>query len=197
MTMKSTGDILEVNSFLSYEEVDMCLSHFNAVEDNEWWESSGDAFWNKRSYDISSFMNNFNDRADFFSYMSILARIKKHIVERYNVEYPIYPDSFKLVRWEDGEDHDPHSDNADVEGTENPTAPWRIYSAIIYLNDNYSGGQTYFTKFDYDVEPQAGKLLVFPSGLDYEHGVRKIEGDRRTLMSFWSDQNINKRLRLK
>jgi len=43
---------------------------------------------------------------------------------------------------------------------------WSEYTFLIYLNDNYGGGQTRFT--NYIVEPRAGRLLVFKHQLLHE-----------------------------
>jgi hypothetical protein len=37
----------------------------------------------------------------------------------------------------------------------------RIISAILYCNDNFTGGETVFPHIDYSVKPKTGRLLVF------------------------------------
>jgi hypothetical protein len=52
--------------------------------------------------------------------------------------------------------------------------------------------------YDCDVQPEAGKIVAFSCDLDHAHGVRKIKGGtRKTLLSFWSDKDINKKLRIR
>ena len=42
------------------------------------------------------------------------------------------------------------------------------YTAIIYLNDNFDGGYTYFNDLDRTVEPEKGLLLLFKHSLKHE-----------------------------
>ena len=39
----------------------------------------------------------------------------------------------------------------------------RIYTIIIYLNDNFEGGETYFKELDIYVKPKKGKAVLFKS----------------------------------
>ena len=39
----------------------------------------------------------------------------------------------------------------------------RIYTLIIYLNDDFEGGETYFKKLDINVKPKKGKAVLFKS----------------------------------
>lgn len=38
-----------------------------------------------------------------------------------------------------------------------------IYTCIVYLNDEYDGGEVGFTDFNVEVKPAAGDVLLFPS----------------------------------
>ena len=56
-------------------------------------------------------------------------------------------------------------------------------SSIIYLNDDYKGGQTYFedgTIFT----PIKGRALFF-DGVYYNHGVKKIQKGKRYVVATW------------
>lgn len=79
----------------------------------------------------------------------------------------------------------PHSDNTDELG--NPThLEINKYSAIIYLNDSYSGGEIYFPDHNLEIRPNSGSLLLFPGGKENIHGVRDIlSGNRYSVVSFW------------
>lgn len=78
-----------------------------------------------------------------------------------------------------------HSDNTNEDGSD---SHYEInkYAAIIYLNDQYSGGEIYFPQHDLSVKPMAGSILLFPGGRENLHGVREItSGNRHTIISFW------------
>ena len=48
-------------------------------------------------------------------------------------------------------------------------------SIVLYINDDYNGGNLRFVDHDFEIKPKAGSLLVFPSTDDYEHGVMTVE----------------------
>lgn len=57
------------------------------------------------------------------------------------------------------------------------------YGVVLYLNDNFNGGELYYPDLDIIVKPEKG-MLVYHLG-DQEHEVLKvISGDRYTLTSF-------------
>ncbi len=58
---------------------------------------------------------------------------------------------------------------------DNSTDDLVAYAAVLYLNDDYNGGELFFPKFDYDIVPEPGSLVIFPSGELYEHGVRPVK----------------------
>lgn len=48
-------------------------------------------------------------------------------------------------------------------------------SIVLYINDNYEGGNLRFVDHDFEIKPRAGSLIVFPSTADYKHGVLPVE----------------------
>ncbi|MFM6983878.1 MAG: 2OG-Fe(II) oxygenase [Chitinophagaceae bacterium] len=57
------------------------------------------------------------------------------------------------------------------------------YGVVLYLNDNFEGGELYYPNLDLVIKPEKG-MLVYHSG-DEEHEVLKvISGNRYTLTSF-------------
>lgn len=47
----------------------------------------------------------------------------------------------------------------------------RIKTALIYLNDGYEGGETYFNKIDKKIKPETGKLIIWNN---YNEDMTKI-----------------------
>jgi hypothetical protein len=54
------------------------------------------------------------------------------------------------------------------------TDPSVRYSAVLYLNDDYSKGEIFFENLGIELRPKAGSLLVFPGDAEHEHGVRHV-----------------------
>lgn len=54
---------------------------------------------------------------------------------------------------------------------------------IVYLNDDYEGGGTYFRKWDYSTgRPRPGTGILFPGGLSHIHEGRPVVTGRRYLL---------------
>lgn len=71
-------------------------------------------------------------------------------------------------------------------------------SIVVYLNDDYVGGELWFPRFDLTFKPQAGDIAVFPSTYIYEHASQDmIEGTKYSvvIMSDYNDRdNVNQRV---
>jgi predicted 2-oxoglutarate/Fe(II)-dependent dioxygenase YbiX len=66
-----------------------------------------------------------------------------------------------------------------------------LYSSIVYLNDDYKGGDIHFTGHNVTISPTAGSLLLFPATTMYPHEVREITlGNRYTFTLFLSNPDI-------
>lgn len=57
-------------------------------------------------------------------------------------------------------------------------------STLIYLNDNYEGGEIYFPGHDLEIKPKAGMFITFPGNTNYVHGVHAASENRYTLSMF-------------
>lgn len=65
------------------------------------------------------------------------------------------------------------------------------YSVNIYLNDNYDGGEINFTKLRHSIKPEAGQLIMHPSGIEYSYEVSQISnGDRYSLAAFLTTEKL-------
>jgi len=48
------------------------------------------------------------------------------------------------------------------------------YAAVLYINDDYTEGELFFSKFNFELRPEPGTLMVFPGTEEYEHGVKPV-----------------------
>jgi len=58
-------------------------------------------------------------------------------------------------------------------------------ACLIYLNDDYDGGEIYFPRQEISIKPKAGTLITFPGSLHYIHGVNKIISGTRYTITEW------------
>jgi len=97
----------------------------------------------------------------------------------------------KLLKYSSGSMMPEHSDNGYTS---------RILSLIVYLNDDYHGGELIFKNFDLNIKPNAGSVLCFPSAFVYLHEVKKITNGIRYSYPVWfhskqkQDLPINEKL---
>ncbi|XP_023966901.2 prolyl 3-hydroxylase 3 isoform X1 [Chrysemys picta bellii] len=92
--------------------------------------------------------------------------------------------------------HPVHADNCllDPEGKEcwrePPAYMYRDFSGILYLNDDFHGGDLFFTEVDAvtvtaQVRPKCGKLVAFSSGRENPHGIWAVTHGRRCAIALW------------
>ncbi|XP_071376821.1 prolyl 3-hydroxylase 1 [Centroberyx affinis] len=73
---------------------------------------------------------------------------------------------------------------------EPPAYTHRDYSAILYLNDDFEGGDFIFTELDAktvtaELRPQCGRVVGFGSGKENPHGVRAVTKGQRCAVALW------------
>jgi len=86
------------------------------------------------------------------------------------------PDYVGVIRWTPGTFMKPHYDSSAKDGI------YDLFVALLYLNDDFEGGYTGFKEFE--VQPKAGKLLIF-SNSQHKHHVTRVVGADRYALSFW------------
>lgn len=130
------------------------------------------------------------------------------LVEKYlNLTQPLYFDYTHLVcrtaiegdtDREADLSHPVHSDNCMIQpdGSCIPDAfayVQRHYSAVLYLNDNFEGGQFFFAHRNKSeqiaLEPKCGRLVAFNAG-DY-HGVKAVTKGQRCAIAMWFTHDPN------
>lgn len=171
-----------IDNFLSQEECNYILDFVKSIEV---WESGGTEFWENRSLNAITIYNNI-DKSIGTALYGIREDIGNAIKKEYQIEEDIYPDLMQVVRWFPGQEQHPHWDDMkEIDGTE-----WfhhREFGSVLYLNDNYSGGKTYYPEQNFEVTPKTGSLAFHPGDKEHTHGVSKIENETRyTITTFWT-----------
>ena len=59
-------------------------------------------------------------------------------------------------------------------------------SVLIYLNDDYEGGEIVFPKQNFKIKPKSGMLIAFPGNRMYPHLVEPCYGNLRYTISLWT-----------
>ena len=79
----------------------------------------------------------------------------------------------ELVRWQVDSALAKHSDgSSDPAETGANLSPLIKIGTLIYLNDDYEGGELVFNDYDMIIKPEPGDLVIFPN--HYMHEVLKV-----------------------
>ncbi|TRY96934.1 hypothetical protein DNTS_014282 [Danionella cerebrum] len=115
-----------------------------------------------------------------FSYTHLVCRtaITGQQEQRNDLSHPIHADNCLL----DPEAHECWK--------EPPAYTYRDYSALLYLNGDFEGGEFIFTEMDAktitaSVKPRCGRLVGFSSGGENPHGVRAVTRGQRCAVAIW------------
>ena len=129
------------------------------------------------------------------------------ILSLFNIVYTSAMESFfkvkfewyerpQILRYSPGGRYNRHAD-ADhwVQETQN----WvrihdRDFSVLLYLNDDYKGGELEFTSFNYKIKPKAGMLIGFPSDHRYLHAALPTLSGTRYVIVSWGAVLGNQRI---
>lgn len=102
----------------------------------------------------------------------------------------VYPEMIAINEWPIGGVQSPHLDtysNQEMNhGTQSKT-PAREWTCILYLNDDFTGGETYVPDGE-TYKPEACSGLLF-QGIYIPHGVNKVRRNSRHTISFWFTQD--------
>ncbi len=107
----------------------------------------------------------------------------------YGIEISGY-ETPQLLRYGIGGMYEPHVDGESLWMKEDGTKVWRKsverdLSAVIYLNDDFEGGEFIFPDLNIRVSPKPGLLLCFPSSHLYRHGVLPVTRGERLAIVTW------------
>ena len=165
--------ITTLENIISEEETATIL---DVAKNMDIWDNVNQSeFWSNRSTDPHKLKNYVPEVNDLI--IKIQRRVMKHIENFYKVK--VEDPGATVVRWFPGNSQTPHADNS-------------VYThmnigSVIYLNDNYEGGELYFPQHNLDIKPVARNGYVFPGDEFYMHGVREVKsGIRYTLPIFWT-----------
>ena len=88
----------------------------------------------------------------------------------------VYYEAFNFVKYDGpGQQFKIHADHGPAYNT--------TVSVVVYLNDDYEGGELYFNDLDIKIKPQAGSIIMYPSSAPYSHQSLKVLKGRKMLIT--------------
>lgn len=108
---------------------------------------------------------------------STIPYAKKHDVEE------MFHEDYQMLRYESGQQYKAHYDGGTQIG--------RSISAVVYLNNDYEGGEIEFVNFGIKIKPEPGMLILFPSNYAYSHIAHPVtEGTKYALVTWIKDREL-------
>jgi predicted 2-oxoglutarate/Fe(II)-dependent dioxygenase YbiX len=177
-------DFIIIPDFLTPTQCDRLTAVFNHLHGLVKHRRIGIDFWEGRIVYMGDVAEHDADAAAIMG--GFQKRATALLGEFYALTRPLWTDTVQLNVWEQGSCLPPHTDNSNPDGSPHSSA-WRDFSSIVYLNDDYDGGELYFTAQDRVLKPQRGMLVAFSAGYHHEHGVLKVtRGRRLTMPAFYT-----------
>jgi predicted 2-oxoglutarate/Fe(II)-dependent dioxygenase YbiX len=91
--------------------------------------------------------------------------------------------------WNTGAFGNDHSDDSDIDGLDIGRSQHKL-ATILYLNNDYGGGELIFRDHDISLKPEPGSIVSFPGGIKNIHRINDISsGKRYSLVSFFDIKN--------
>jgi Rps23 Pro-64 3,4-dihydroxylase Tpa1-like proline 4-hydroxylase len=81
--------------------------------------------------------------------------------------------TIEALKYEPGEKYVMHYDDGSKHVSH------RVTSCVIYLNDDYEGGEIEFSNFDIKVKPVKNSMVLFPSNYPYMHIAHQVNSGIR------------------
>ena len=150
------------------------------------WSASGDVpyvfGYQKRFTDKVDIDNNMDIQAINSALKNAIAQVSSHYAKVNNIDIgSLAP--LSVSKYSTGKSMGPHVD--DYDDGENPNI-----SVVLYLNDNYIGGELHFPEQGVTIKPEAGSIVVFPSTAPYYHESLPVQsGTKYMSPGFWRKNN--------
>lgn len=163
-----THKIVTIDNFISDEDINIAMQLF----ETEPKESFKNIPWvniltpSDKTY---AFIKKYSDKA-----LDVHKEIHK-------IQIPIYTFEAFLTVWDEGHGTGVHADN-------HKGAEMVQLTTVVYLNDDYKGGEIHFPDFDISIKPKKGQAITFPAFTadnPYMHGVNPIVGNNRYTLAMW------------
>jgi hypothetical protein len=172
--------IAEIENFVDEETASNMIKYFEANEvswgDVSFYNSSGMGLM-----DHDPRLADYGLPYDFFK--NLRKQLQNSAEDIFKMD--LRPNTCHAQKWVPGGFASAHSDNSDQDGVPN-AFEINKYVSVLYLNDNYSGGELFFPNHGIQFKPKSLSVILFPGGVENIHGVKEVvSGTRYSMVAFW------------
>ena len=168
-----SDDIFYIENFIESKDLED-LSHF--IKDDKGFIPSPDSIHLTKSFLQDDYATSFYKKYKEKTFLLLSGK-----------EYTVFPDqALKYSKsTHAGWAFYPHADAYDITGSDGNIPRWAY---VLYLNENYEGGDLVYTVKNITLKPKAGTIVVHSSSEDCTHGVKEIlSGERFVVTGFVFD----------
>src|SRR5690606_9174562 len=117
------------------------------------------------------------------SFLSELDSILSEYLSHFNtIPYKLALESMEILKYPEGTECGIHCDRELI--TDDHRFSLLLITSVLFLNDDFEGGELILPYHNKVIKPEIGKLVMFPCGFMIPHGVNKIiSGERRVVIS--------------
>jgi hypothetical protein len=178
--------VIMIKDIIDQDEADFLINMAKGASDEEW-----DAYRKSLGKDADSVNAAYGDWTKQMLWLELnphlfekaqelvesINRRSIHLInDHYQTDYILDP-LYNIYKFREGDFMKEHHDSG--------LSPDIKLGAVIYLNDDFDGGEIYYPKANLEIKPVARSLVVHPAGMIYRHGVKAVSnGERFSLAGF-------------
>jgi len=161
----SIHNIKIINNFIANDVCEKIVNFTKNIIKTDFLERDG--FWDEMVHKDDILVNM------LLPYVSLIQEI---VEKEYKISIQMSNDPY-VVKWSAGKELGFHVD--DLGSGSNHI------STLMYLNNDYEGGEISFLTHKLSIKPKTGDLIIFPGNLNYAHKVTKITSGERYTSPIW------------
>jgi len=146
------------------EETDELLNNTTSITRWKQWKASDDSYdFGYQKIINPSIIDETNERLTSINkkVRNAIVNSSKDYANEHNIDLG-YLTPISIAKYSTGKEMGSHIDSYDDERSP-------VLSVVLYINDNYDGGELYFKEQEVLIKPTAGSLIAFPSVDPYYH----------------------------
>lgn len=152
----------EVKNFLSEEERSVFMEFIESLSEEDWYsDKTAPEPWQGRAYTYKNLGQDLVEK--------INSQIEQKVFSSFDSYSRIHQIS-SILRASPGQSMGVHRDDVEEEDKVN------MYGIVIYLNDDYEGGEIVYPDYGVEHKPVAGSMVVHRASTP--HGVTSVTGDK-------------------
>jgi Rps23 Pro-64 3,4-dihydroxylase Tpa1-like proline 4-hydroxylase len=160
---KYENEIYEIEDFISDKEIELLFSFFDKNDEKNWWNSH------------PGHTGSINEKIDL---IKEVGQILENQIKDYFTDFEKLESIIRIKRLKAGEFMHGHTDS----GHDGKDKTIR-FGIVIYLNDDFEGGEIYYKDFDLKIKPKKGSLIIHKSS-NFHEVLKVLTGVRYSITTF-------------